>query len=723
MILKQLKIRNVGVHADLDVEFPVGIIGVLGPNGSGKSTLLNAAHAAITNDFSRFVGGKEGAVRQNAEGPAEVSLTISHNGVEATITRGLSPKTFHDLEIEGRSPIQKAGEIEEALQDFLGVDKHTLSTHVFVPQWELRSLFEATPGERSKLFSRLCGTTMVEPALSAVRRQSDVDTALLSGRFQDLGVFREELQRCRDERAAAERAKAEAEASALSAAEVAAIARDVEKARNAPTDDLAQNLDLRTRLRKEVADLEEQEPRLAPAKERAATELATLREELVELSAAVKSASEARNYRAVYDRLVQDRADAEREWNKSLKKLAAAEENADNDDTVDVEEREQRIRSLRSEEDGLKKLLDAFSGLSEKDRVCPTCHQSLDEVLKDRDETQRKLSAVSEELDTASRFLRRVKSARQNRDKASAAVEETALAHSRAEAKLAEFGEVPSPPANDPSEAYDNKKAAVTAAEGRVSAIDEDIAEHVESLRHARYQLSRVEERVQELTREVNEAVEVLGDETLLALENRLKEQQAARELVGERTSDYNAAVRAVAAAEKRFGEARSVRRREKKTRQWLAVLDRVSAVLHRDRLPAKVHRAMQHSLLREINHTLEEFDSPYMVSPDDDLSYTADFLDGTRVSAAGLSGGQSVLLALAFRQALNKTFDDQLGLLVLDEPTAGLDHDNLAMLEELLANLGRTLTGSGRQMFVITHEASTSRVFDKVVSLERPIR
>jgi DNA repair exonuclease SbcCD ATPase subunit len=60
--------------------------------------------------------------------------------------------------------------------------------------------------------------------------------------------------------------------------------------------------------------------------------------------------------------------------------------------------------------------------------------------------------------------------------------------------------------------------------------------------------------------------------------------------------------------------------------------------------------------------------------------------------------------------------------MLVLDEPTAYIDRQNLSLLETTLRRLGAAAKSRGYQVFVITHEASLRGVFDQVVDLERAI-
>jgi len=73
----------------------------------------------------------------------------------------------------------------------------------------------------------------------------------------------------------------------------------------------------------------------------------------------------------------------------------------------------------------------------------------------------------------------------------------------------------------------------------------------------------------------------------------------------------------------------------------------------------------------------------------------------------------------LAFRWTLNSMFASQIGMLVLDEPTAWIDARNLDCLEVALTNLRGLVRAQGYQVIIITHHQQLQRVFDQVITTE----
>ena len=146
--------------------------------------------------------------------------------------------------------------------------------------------------------------------------------------------------------------------------------------------------------------------------------------------------------------------------------------------------------------------------------------------------------------------------------------------------------------------------------------------------------------------------------------------------------------------------------------------LEDVRGVLHRDVLPKMAALNYLELMQTEINDMLLRFDSPFLVEATEDLSFTANFKDGRKIPAARLSGGEKVLLALAFRVVVNDVFAKDLGVLILDEPTAGLDEGNLSCIRIAVDKLKELSASRGLQVIMITHERELHNMFDNVIEI-----
>lgn len=83
------------------------------------------------------------------------------------------------------------------------------------------------------------------------------------------------------------------------------------------------------------------------------------------------------------------------------------------------------------------------------------------------------------------------------------------------------------------------------------------------------------------------------------------------------------------------------------------------------------------------------------------------------------LSGGQKVRLCLAFLLALQEYIVSNVGLLVLDEPSAFLDEEGVDSFITLLEELSQTWKNSNCQMWVCDHRTALLRAFTATLQLD----
>jgi DNA repair exonuclease SbcCD ATPase subunit len=170
---------------------------------------------------------------------------------------------------------------------------------------------------------------------------------------------------------------------------------------------------------------------------------------------------------------------------------------------------------------------------------------------------------------------------------------------------------------------------------------------------------------------------------------------------------------------EQQLAEFRQIRDRTARTREAIAELTATRQVFHHDEAPRMVSYTFVEGMLEEINETLAIFDAPYRVTMDENLGFIANFLDGVRVQPdRRLSVGERIILAMAFRITVNSTFASQVGLLVMDEPTAGFDEHNLGCLPHALNRLKELSEERGLQVLFVTHEPQITNIFDNVIVL-----
>ena len=136
--------------------------------------------------------------------------------------------------------------------------------------------------------------------------------------------------------------------------------------------------------------------------------------------------------------------------------------------------------------------------------------------------------------------------------------------------------------------------------------------------------------------------------------------------------------------------------------------------------LPAKVAFAIYRVLAEKLNLYLSEFEAPYKVELHENGDFICIFNSGLQQQSSRLSGGEKMLLAIAFRLALHSVFsnDDTGGFIMLDEPTTFLDTRNRDGLFRVLNTLKTSPVFRDLQIIIVTHDDMLKPLFDSVVDL-----
>lgn len=153
-----------------------------------------------------------------------------------------------------------------------------------------------------------------------------------------------------------------------------------------------------------------------------------------------------------------------------------------------------------------------------------------------------------------------------------------------------------------------------------------------------------------------------------------------------------------------------------------LETLNTVRNWFHYKNGPHAVVVDVMKRLTPNVNFFLAKLAAPFMVVADyDTVGFKYMMTNGTvnpeeLPTAKSLSGAQKNMLALAFRLSCYCMFSSKLGILVLDEPTAHLDNDNVGKFGELLQRLQVMAREMNLQILVVTHHAEILPFCDKTI-------
>jgi DNA repair exonuclease SbcCD ATPase subunit len=145
--------------------------------------------------------------------------------------------------------------------------------------------------------------------------------------------------------------------------------------------------------------------------------------------------------------------------------------------------------------------------------------------------------------------------------------------------------------------------------------------------------------------------------------------------------------------------------------------LEHIRKVMHARCLPQRVAQRNLEDMEGTINEGLSRFGDPFWAEASTDLSFLVHFPGAPGRPAGRLSGGQKGIFAVAFRSAVISLFGAEIGMMILDEPTAGMDEENVGFLSDALSRFAAELRGR-RQVIMITHADALRPAFDQVVEI-----
>ncbi len=160
----RLRVKNFIGLREIDISFEgKGLFAIQGPNGAGKSSLLEAIYFALFNKTLRHGAKCEGVVnRLSQDGKAVVDFEFLHHGKRWRIKREVelssTGRTRRSVYLECLDTSERVTSAREAsikIEKLIGLTDKTFKTTVLLPQGEITSFLELTPGERMKVLREL----------------------------------------------------------------------------------------------------------------------------------------------------------------------------------------------------------------------------------------------------------------------------------------------------------------------------------------------------------------------------------------------------------------------------------------------------------------------------------------------------------------------------------------------------------------------------------------
>jgi DNA repair exonuclease SbcCD ATPase subunit len=711
MWIQRQKLVNFCGHREKEVHFSPRMNLIVGPNGSGKSTLLNAMLYVLTG-IDRTVGAKQDNISQlaDADERSYLELDVVHGAQQYRLTRSLRPDSFRVTQ-DGKTLVTGTTACLNWLKEELRFHPKQLEDFVFVEQKKLDGFLQMPVTARAGEMAQLFGITLAKDVVAAITRKGNqlpllpqpIDEAAIQAdmaRLTSMGATLTE------------------QLALLPAREILEGLVDQCSADLAAINAQQSRRDQRVRHEAELAQLlqliSQQEAQIA---EESGT-LSGLQAFAVEFQTQYDQAQatvQAWSYYRAWEQTGRRAADEQRKLLQSYRQRERLPPKpADYIDPTDAD-----FLALLQPWAGLKRQLESSIAALKKikpGQPCPTCGQpahAIDEQIhlleQQLEQTLQQYQPLADRKAQSERYDALRAAARQSRRILQMRFQQYRDSFPKQEARTQPL--LAEREAEQTIKDYTDAKQHAALSLGQITNWQTQLQER-------RQRQVRLCEELRLLADEDAKTLAIGQDAATLNQQLQVARQQLAD--VTQKQADLASLSRQLTTAQQSLTQAQQSNLQHARMLAANTKLHQLAKPFHPMEAPRLVVYSRVHAMLSRINELLAFFQADFRVSADENLSFTAHFLDG-RINTVDrrLSVGQLASLALALRVALNSTFAADLGVLALDEPTSALDAQRMEGLPVVLEQLRQLSTQNSLQVFFITHDPRVSDAFDKVIQLD----
>lgn len=771
--LQQLQLRNIGQHEKLDLQLRPGINCVLGANGSGKSTILDAVRFLFTNEFD--APGNKGDNVRHGQKSGKVSGVFRANEAEYQLTRnvGTAGQRLIGPQVDERS----VAAVDQQLTELAGANTQTLLNNVFVGQGKIDRVLFQKESERLKEFQNTFG---LERAAQSVKhlgseisrynishgleeelQQKQQALAAAEARARE---FQQREQQLRQQIQQLEPLRQQLQEEIRQRNLIATVAQHREDLQKVEQE-LQQLGETSDGLADQIRQLEQQlalqtDQQLQEERDRLLQHLQSLRELQQLPQPSAESEAQARQLAEVRQQIppLEERVERINGY------FVNPEERPPYPPEVEAQQQLQQLEPQCSE---MRQLLEARQQQLEQQRrevqqlsaaaaesACPTCgrpydegsheeaqqrHQQAEQQLQQAEqqfqqleaeaqplfqqlteqqqlvETRRRegLNLLQQALDETKRQLREQQQLQQQLQQR-LETEQQALARRQQLEKILEAFPKSADPEkqfqklNDDIQRRQQLRQELTAVTERLSSTDDQIGRQ-----------NQRRDQLQQLLEQASSARTTMTEQQLQQLTDELRGWDQLHDQLSDAVREIRSSETEVQGLGQSIQLLQQRLKKEEQDRQWVGVCRRAQDVLRPSKLPTLLMMEYARLVNSRIDFYLQLWQSPFTlrIEPEQGFAFIAN-KDGHDMNAARLSGGEKIVASTSFRLAMADTFASEVGLLVLDEPSAYLDQDNIHHLQDLLVHLKELTSSSGRQILLVTHEPSLLGFVDHSITI-----
>lgn len=710
-MISRLRLRNFGVHRDLDISFSPSLHGIVGPNGAGKSTVIAAISMNI-NGGTYFPGAKETNISQLAnrgeQSYVQANYVIADNNIEVFRSLG---RDKSKLLLNGTQIAEGESEVNIKLSEFWA-DVNLLTRVAFARQGEFAAWVGDTPANRAAFLSRIYNTDKCTRDLEVLRKELN---SIPSSTVVDLDSIEREL----------------AEAAAMVAESESTYTKSKAAVHNC---DRAKAF---LALYKKVNDAAKKANACKDSRRTAKEAVTTADEGVVAAEKKLQTAETAlithqrlvavRDAWQKYDAYTRDMADVLKADARVANLQAVALPVPPEGYKPITDERVNRIADAKA---SIKRIETLIATYADGAGVCPTCGATggdlagvLEEFKRElpgKQEAQRKRKAAFDRDKSHEDALANYEKTQQELDRQLSTRREMCNAIQRTYGDAAVTAPpTPRPPAITTTQR--SLEAAINTARDAYTDAQTNRAAAVGRLELCREQYTAAFETFRRLDTEFDELLGNAEEDTSLeraesdvdAHEKAVSAVDAAEAVLQERRANYEK-------LQQKFAKAKTTAASTHVNDRWRELIEECRRINNFQNAPRQVIHSGIRDTVYVANDRLAAAGLPFELILNTDLSFTAAFFDGIRkVPAERLSEGEMVMAALSLWAGLNSRAAGGVGLLCLDEPTLHLDRHNVDAIGPALKAFHSLSPGT--QIICVTHEETLGGYFDRITDLDAP--
>lgn len=156
-------------------------------------------------------------------------------------------------------------------------------------------------------------------------------------------------------------------------------------------------------------------------------------------------------------------------------------------------------------------------------------------------------------------------------------------------------------------------------------------------------------------------------------------------------------------------------------TKAYASDLDQIEAWFKYNGIPSQILRQQLNALCTKMESIIRRFQikQTFKLSVDANLEIHMVYPSGAIRPITKASGGERIILGIAFRLATHSCLSPELPLLALDEPSNHLVDANQTILQELIRSLKNNLQDYGLRKFIYcTHSKALANEAEKIIDL-----